>query len=69
MYSYVYMERWKCKKHGILVNEDHMLSFSGDKTPVFFTMVHKRKPSLVLGDIIKIMMIVKLAITILHLLK
>jgi len=46
-----------------------MLNLSGDKTPVFITMTHKRKPSLGLGDIIKILMIVKLAITILHLLK
>lgn len=46
-----------------------MLNLSGDKTPVFFPMEHKRKPSLELGDIIKILMIVKLAITILHLLK
>ena len=30
-------------------------------------MIHKRKPSTELGDVIKIMMIVKLAITILHL--
>jgi len=41
--------------------------FSGDKTPVFFTMVHKRKPSLELGKIIKILVIIKLCIAILQL--
>jgi hypothetical protein len=42
--------------------------FSGDKTPVFFTMEHKRKPSSELGEIIKILVIIKLSIAILQLL-
>jgi hypothetical protein len=46
-----------------------MLRFSGVKTPVFFSMCTKQKPSITLGDIIKFLMILKLALTILHLLK
>ena len=46
-----------------------MLRFSGAKTPVFFSMCTKQKPSIKLGDIIKFLMILKLALSILHLLK
>jgi hypothetical protein len=46
-----------------------MRRFSGAKTPVFFSMCTKQKPSIALGDIIKFLMILKLALTILHLLK
>jgi hypothetical protein len=45
-----------------------MIRFSGDKTPVVFTMEQKKKPSIPLGRIIKILVIVKLAVTILQLL-
>jgi len=41
--------------------------FSGDKTPVFFAMEYKRKPSGTLGKIIKILVIIKLVLAILQL--
>jgi len=44
-----------------------MLRFSGDKTPVVFTMEYKRKPSITLGKIIKILVIIKLVLAILQL--
>jgi hypothetical protein len=42
---------------------------SGNKTPVIFMISQKNKPSITLGQIISILMIIKLAFTILHLLK
>jgi len=39
------------------------------KTPVFFLMSTKQKPSIPLGNSIKFLLILKLALTILHLLK
>ena len=41
----------------------------GDKTPVIFDMNYKEKPSRELGDIIKLLVIVKVVTAILHLLK
>jgi hypothetical protein len=45
---------------------DGCARFSGVKTPVFFTMERKRKPSETLGNVIRILMIIKLALAILH---
>jgi hypothetical protein len=45
-----------------------VIRFSGDKTPVVFKMEQKKKPSVALGEIIKILVIIKLAVTILQLL-
>jgi hypothetical protein len=42
---------------------------TGDKTPAYFMIPKNKKPSITLGQIISVLMIIKLALTILHLLK
>jgi hypothetical protein len=58
---------------GILEGKNNMPTrvgvLPGDKTPDYCMRSHNKKPSLTLGQIISILMIIKLALAILHLLK
>ncbi len=53
----------------MLIKSQYDISFSDDKTSVVFIMEHKRKPSIELGEIIRLLVIVKLILSILHLLR
>jgi hypothetical protein len=55
-------------KNGVSATGGHMQVFRAVKSR-FYVMPDKRKPSVSLGEIIKLLVIAKLALTILHLLK